>query len=88
MENFKAKIAPSILSADFAKMGDEVKDLEKNGAAMVITEETLSGDVLLENINKILENENTLEKMSMDSKKIGISDACDKIYACVKELVK
>lgn len=62
--------------------------LEKNGAAMVITEETLSGDVLLENINKILENENTLEKMSMDSKKIGISDACDKIYACVKELVK
>ena len=36
----------------------------------------------------IPENENTLEKRSMDSKKIGISDACDKIYACVKELVK
>lgn len=29
------KIAPSILSADFAYMGDEVKDLEKNGADYV-----------------------------------------------------
>ncbi len=29
------KIAPSILSADFAKMGEEVKSLEKNGADVV-----------------------------------------------------
>lgn len=29
------KIAPSILSADFAKMGDEVIDLEKNGADLI-----------------------------------------------------
>lgn len=29
------KIAPSILSADFSKMGEEVKDLEANGADVV-----------------------------------------------------
>lgn len=29
------KIAPSILSADFAKMGEEVENLEKNGADIV-----------------------------------------------------
>ena len=29
------KIAPSILSANFAKMGEEVRDLEKNGADIV-----------------------------------------------------
>ena len=29
------KIAPSILSADFAKMGEEVKSLEKNGADLI-----------------------------------------------------
>ena len=29
------KIAPSILSADFSKMGEEVKNLEKNGADLV-----------------------------------------------------
>ncbi len=31
----KIKIAPSILSADFSKMGEEVEDLEKNGADLV-----------------------------------------------------
>ena len=31
----KIKIAPSILSANFAKMGEEVRDLEKNGADIV-----------------------------------------------------
>lgn len=35
MENFKAKIAPSILSADFARMGEEVKDLEEKGADLI-----------------------------------------------------
>ena len=31
----RIKIAPSILSADFSKMGEEVKDLEANGADVV-----------------------------------------------------
>ncbi|MBQ8885534.1 MAG: ribulose-phosphate 3-epimerase [Clostridia bacterium] len=31
----KIKVAPSILSADFAKMGEEVKRLEENGADLV-----------------------------------------------------
>ena len=31
----KIKIAPSILSADFARMGEEVRSLEKNGADMI-----------------------------------------------------
>lgn len=29
------KVAPSILSADFSKMGEEIKNLEKNGADMM-----------------------------------------------------
>ena len=29
------RIAPSILSADFSKMGEEVRDLEKNGADFI-----------------------------------------------------
>lgn len=33
MQNIR--IAPSILSADFSKMGEEVKDLERNGADLV-----------------------------------------------------
>ncbi len=35
MKEKKIYIAPSILSADFAKMGAEVEDLEKNGADLI-----------------------------------------------------
>ena len=35
MNKEKILIAPSILSADFSKMGEEVKDLEKNGADVI-----------------------------------------------------
>ena len=35
MKQRTVKIAPSILSADFSKMGEEVMDLEKNGADLV-----------------------------------------------------
>ena len=35
MNNEKILIAPSILSADFSIMGEEVKDLEKNGADVI-----------------------------------------------------
>lgn len=62
--------------------------LEKNGAATVIMENELTGQVLLDKINEILKNEKTLSNMSSDSKKIGISDACDKIYVCIKNLIK
>lgn len=35
MKNADIKIAPSILSADFSKMGEEVKDLERCGADFI-----------------------------------------------------
>ena len=31
----KIKISPSILSADFSKLGNEIKDLEKAGADLI-----------------------------------------------------
>lgn len=35
MKNMQTKIAPSILSADFSKMGDEVRSLEVSGADLI-----------------------------------------------------
>ena len=37
------KIAPSILSADFSKMGEEVKSLEESGEEGVLLGKTVSG---------------------------------------------
>lgn len=62
--------------------------LEKNGAAKVILENDLSGEVLLKSIKEITGNEEAFKKMQASSEKIGIKDSCEKIYSCIKALIK
>lgn len=61
--------------------------LEKNGAAKVVLENEVSGERISEEISSILKNKETLAKMQSDSKKIGIADACETIYNCIKEMI-
>ena len=61
--------------------------LEKNGAAKVVLESELSGEKLSAQINAVLKDAETLAKMKQSSAKIGITDACQTIYDCVKKLV-
>lgn len=61
--------------------------LEKNGAAKVILENEVSGEKIAGEISAILKNEEALEKMQSSSKKIGIADACETIYNCIKEII-
>ena len=61
--------------------------LEKNGAAKVVLENEVSGERLAGEINLILKDKSELEKMKQSSKNIGIADACEKIYNCIKELI-
>ncbi len=60
--------------------------LEKNGAAKVVLENELSGKVLSDAIQSILRNSGTLLQMQSDSKKIGITDACETILCHVKKI--
>ena len=62
--------------------------LEKNGAAKVIVEKDLSGDVLYDNICAVLSETDTLRKMKESSKAIGITDACETIYNCIRKIMK
>ena len=62
--------------------------LEKNGAARVIVEPDLTGERLAKEITSIIDHHDELEKMMRCSEKIGIKDACEKIYRCIKEIVK
>lgn len=62
--------------------------LEKNGAASVVLESEVSGERIAGEISAILKNKEALEKMQSSSRKIGIADACETIYNCVKEIVK
>ncbi len=61
--------------------------LEKNGAARVVLENEVSGGKIAEEISLILKDEQALKEMKESSKKIGIEDACEKIYSCIKELL-
>ena len=59
--------------------------LEKKGAAIVINENNLSGEVLYEKIEYLLNNKNVLEKMSRNSLNLGKIDASKKIFDIILE---
>ena len=61
------KIAPSILSANFSKMGEEVLDLEKNGADVVHCD--VMDGVFVNNITfgiKMVEDLRKITKLPLD----------------------
>lgn len=60
--------------------------LEKNGAAKVVLENEVSGERISKEINSILKDSQALEKMKKSSESIGMKDACEKIYNCIKKL--
>lgn len=61
--------------------------LEKVGASIVILEKDLTGDVLMDKINELLNNKEKLKEMSNNSKNIGIVDADERILDIVNELI-
>jgi UDP-N-acetylglucosamine--N-acetylmuramyl-(pentapeptide) pyrophosphoryl-undecaprenol N-acetylglucosamine transferase len=62
--------------------------LEKNGAAEVLTESNLNGKTLLETIQRVLSDTDKLREMSEASKKMGITNACEKIYKLAVKLTR
>lgn len=62
--------------------------LEKNGAAVVITEDMLEKeDIMYHTVSKLLQP-GKLDVMSANSRKMGIKDGTEKIYEEVKKLIK
>jgi len=62
--------------------------LEKQGAAVVLTEDKLSGKVLYEQIKALLEDKEKLKNMRKNSLNMGITNSTEKIYNIVMELIK
>lgn len=61
------------------------RSMEKNGAAVLIPEAELSGEVLAGQIKTLLSNRGVLEKMEEAAKNCAITDACERIYAWAEE---
>ncbi len=62
--------------------------VEKSGGAIVISQAELSLESLSQAADSILCDAEVLERMSRCSKSIGITDATDKIYKIMNELIK
>ncbi len=61
--------------------------LEKHGAAQVILEKDLNGNLLFKNIKSLFFDSARLSDMSMNSKNLGVIDAPEKIYALIEGLI-
>ncbi|NLY46437.1 MAG: undecaprenyldiphospho-muramoylpentapeptide beta-N-acetylglucosaminyltransferase [Tissierella sp.] len=60
---------------------------ESAGASVVILEKDLSGNLLNETINSIIQDHNKLRMMSINSKKMGNIDATKEIYKLINEMI-
>ncbi len=61
--------------------------LENNGAAKIIEEKDFTQAYLSEQLEKILGDPGLMEKMALQSKNLGMTDAAGKMYECIKNEV-
>lgn len=63
------------------------KELEELGACTIVTEEEFGKEKLIEEIDKLLDNNETYVKMASASKKLGVVDSATKIYDEIRKLI-
>lgn len=64
------------------------RSLGKHDAAIVLKETELSGEKLIEALDRIVLNEQTLKEMSERTKSLGVPDAAARLYSVLEELKK
>ena len=62
--------------------------LEKQGAGIVVLEKNLNHNTLYDQISDLLKDRDMLRKMADNAKKMGITNASEKIYASINDLIK
>lgn len=60
--------------------------LKKAGAAEVIEEKDLTGEILIDTVNRLVSNKENLEQMSKAAEKIAILDSNKRIYDCLMKV--
>lgn len=62
--------------------------LEEQGAAVVILEKDIDGSILYQQIMSLLKDKEQLGKMSRNARKMGITNASEKIYSIIQDLLR
>lgn len=86
----KAKAAILIPSPNVAENHQyhNAMALKKNGAAEVITEDSLSGEMLWKMITGIFETPGKIDDLEKNAKKMGVGDADSRIYDVIMSALK
>jgi len=61
--------------------------LVNNDAALIIEEKDLTPEKLTETVNALLADREKLESIGVNARKMAVTDACERIYAAISELV-
>ncbi len=64
------------------------RELERKKAAVVILEKDLTPKKLVDTINHLLQDEETLKNMALQARQLGKPDACLDIYQLIKKIMK
>ena len=64
------------------------KELEENGACIIVTEDNFSKDRVLEEINKLFDDKKYYDKMAVNSKKLGINNSATRIYEEIRKIIR
>lgn len=64
------------------------KELEDNGACEIVSEEDFSKDLIIKEIDKIFDNLEEYNKMSSNSRRLGIDDSATRIYEEVRKIMR
>jgi len=64
------------------------KELEDAGACTIVTEEDFSRDVIIREIDKLFDDKDFYQKMSENSRKLGIDDSATRIYDEVRKIIR
>ena len=65
-----------------------LRALSDHHAAKILLEKDLNGQKLVEEIDRILLDENQLKEMKKNAKELGIPDAAKRLYNVMKDLVE
>lgn len=63
-------------------------DLVEKNAALLIEEKNLSGKLLVEKIDELINNKELYKDIKENLKKLSITDSADRIYNVLKEMIK
>ena len=62
-------------------------DLVNKNAAILVEEKNLKGDVLIQLIDKMLDNKNELQQMKKNLRELSIPESATKIYNTISEII-